>query len=124
MIVRAVALAIAFPIGAAWAAPTFKPDSLLAVDMNRSAIIDGVVANWQSNMTGLQEKVLRETLAKMRADGLMAASLAPSFDGLLAVMKTSQSHVATGKVTEKALATELVYNPLTPCRIVDTRQVG
>ena len=42
-IVRAVALALALPIGAAWAAPTprIKPDSMLMVDMNRGAIIDG-----------------------------------------------------------------------------------
>jgi len=125
-IVRAVALALALPIGAAWAAPTprIKPDSMLMVDMNRGAIIDGIVGSWHTNLDATQEKVLRETLAKMRADRLMAASMAPSFEGLLTVLKSADATPVAEKVNEKAVQTQLIYNPIVPCRIVDTRLVG
>ena len=126
LIVRAVAMALALPIGAAWAAPTdrVKPDSMLAVDMNRIAVINGIVANWKSQLSAVQEKVLRDTLSTMRADRLMAASMAPSFEGLLSVMNTTDHVLKSEKVTLKALSNEVVYVPITPCRIVDTRVTG
>src|SRR5947208_3599493 len=128
LIVQAVCLALAMPAGMAVAGPLGKnkPDTLLAVDMNRTAIIDGVVANWKAELTATQEKVLRATLSTLRADRLMAASLASSFDGVVAVMKTVD-HAAplSEKVNEKAAGgPDLVYVPITPCRIVDTRNVG
>jgi hypothetical protein len=68
LIVRAVCLALALPAGMVIASPVTKakPDTLLAVDMNRSAIIDGVIANWKSQLTSVQEKVLRDTLSTHR----------------------------------------------------------
>jgi len=46
LIARAVCLALAFPAGVAVADVKFKPDTLLAVDSNRSTVIDGIVSNW------------------------------------------------------------------------------
>jgi hypothetical protein len=121
-------LALAFPAGLALAGPAThaRPDTLLAIDMNRAAVIDGVVGNWHSQLTSVQEKVLRDTLATLRADRLMAASLAPSFDGLLAVLKSvDQISAAREKVNAKAVvAADQVYTAVTPCRVVDTRLVG
>src|SRR5689334_16574912 len=120
LIVRAVCLALALPAGMVIASPVTKakPDTLLAVDMNRSAIIDGVIANWKSQLTSVQEKVLRDTLSTLRADRLMAASLAPSFDGLVAVLKSvEKSSPVSEKVNAKAAGgPDLVYVPVTPCR--------
>ena len=105
LIVKAVCLALVLPAGIALAGPIakVKPDTLLAVDMNRSAIIDGVVANFKSQLTPNQEKVLRDTLSTLRADRLMAASLAPSFDGLLTVLKSDEKmSTVSEKVNAKA----------------------
>ena len=48
LIARAVCLALAFPAGLAAAGPAThaKPDTLLAIDQNRSAVIDGIVGSW------------------------------------------------------------------------------
>src|SRR2546425_11256960 len=128
LITRAVCLALAFPAGLALAGPAThaRPDTLLAIDMNRAAVIDGVVGNWHSQLTSVQEKVLRDTLATLRADRLMAASLAPSFDGLLAGLKSvDQISAAPDRVNAKAVgAADQVYTAVTPCRLVDTRLVG
>jgi len=138
LIVRAIALALVLPAATAAAGPLakMKADTLLAVDMNRTAVIDGVIANWKSKLSPADEQVVRETLASLRADGLMAASLAPSFEGLLTVLKSSNKSVALSEgvaakgiagvasITKAAVLTDMVYTPVQPCRIVDTRLVG
>ena len=119
LLVQAVALALALPAGIAVAGnvSVMKADSLLAIDMNRPAVIEGVIANWKSKLTAEQEAVIRATLAKLRADRLMAASLAPSFEGLLAVLKSAEKLAgAGGKVQEKVAASELIYVAVDPCR--------
>ncbi len=121
-------LALALMLGAAGSmanAGDLKPDSLLAVDMNRSAVINNIVQTWQGQLTPENEKVLREALAKMRADRLLAAALAPSLDSLQAIMgsEDSAARLATRRSIMLATptATDLAYNPIAPCRIFDTR---
>ncbi len=66
-------------------------------------------------------------MSALRADRLLAASVAPSVDGLLSVLKSAETtSVAAGsKVQLKGLGDlDLAYTPVTPCRIVDTRQVA
>ena len=49
LIAQAIALALAFPAATVVAAPPSllnKADSLLAVDGNRAAVIDGIVTKW------------------------------------------------------------------------------
>src|SRR6266699_141977 len=79
VLVEALALALAVWSGTA-AATTYipiKPDSLLAVEQNRSTIIDGVVATWGTQLelsgAGLNRDQLRSMLEKLRADQLLAA---------------------------------------------------
>src|SRR6188768_2887062 len=86
MIAQAVAMALTFSAATALAAPVVplkKADSLLAVDANRAAVIDGIVTKWGVTLaqSGISETTLRETLEGLRADQLFAASLAYSLSG-------------------------------------------
>jgi hypothetical protein len=104
-----------------------SPDALLAVDQNRATVIERIVADWgaalaQSN-AGIDAGQLRHLLQGMRADYLLAASLAGSVDGLRQVIAGTLPSGKAG-VGNKILgdtADDLVYTPVTPCRLVETR---
>ncbi len=126
----ALGLAVCVTISAANAAPVVKPDSLLAVDQNRSTIIDGVVAAWGAQLeqsgAGLSSAQLRTMLQSLRADQLLAASMAGSLSGLRSVLSNAADiqFVTPERVTAKTLGTpneDLVYTPIVPCRILDSR---
>lgn len=69
-------------------------------------------------------------LAALRADQLMAASLAGSLEGLRDVLARSivrDADAAVARTRGKALGdldADLTYTPVVPCRILDTRIVG
>ena len=130
-----VALGLAAVVTAALAAPpVVKPDPLLAIDQNRATVVNRVVETWAEPLArstaGLTREQLGEMLAALRADHLMAASLAGSLEGLRDVLARSMvgdSSVATGRVRGKALGdanADLTYTPVVPCRILDTRIIG
>ena len=135
LIVHAVALALAFPAAAVVGGPVqqHKADSLLAIDANRAAVIDGIVTKWGRalEMSGVDSATLRSTLQTLRADQLLAVTLAGSSSGLydllesaLEATQTSTTKSATKPLTAKALgeaADDVVYTPVTPCRLVETR---
>jgi hypothetical protein len=131
LIVQAVALALAFPAVALAASPIGVPkaDSLLAVDSHRTTVIDSIVGAWGKELEklGVAKSDLRATLYTMRADQLLAASLAGSASGLLDVLDKTVpvTKAATAKGgTTKALGEatqDVVYTPVTPCRLVETR---
>ena len=102
------------------------PSALLSIDQNRPVVIERIVEVFRPAFDPGQEATVRQALAGMRADHLLAASLAPSLDGLLAVMKSAEtaSTVVLAKPVGKVLGdvgADVVYTPVTPCRIVDTR---
>jgi len=108
------------------------PDALLSIDQNRATVVDRIVADWGGAFakanTGIDASQLRTLLQGMRADHLLAASLAGTLDGLRQVIANSlASHeAANGKagVVTKSLgdtADDVVYTPVTPCRLVETR---
>lgn len=130
-----VTLGLAAIVTAASAAPpVVKPDPLLAIDQNRATVVNRVVETWAEPLArstaGLTREQLGEMLAALRADHLMAASLAGSLEGLRDVLARSMvgdSSVATGRVRGKALGdpnADLTYTPVVPCRILDTRIIG
>jgi len=104
---------------------------LLAIDQHRATVVDRIVTQWghelaQSNVT-LSDEHLRTMLNGLRADALLAASLAGSLDGLRSVLATGvrQSTPSRGASTPtKSLGDrtdDVVYTPVTPCRLVETR---
>jgi len=128
LIVNAVCLALAFPAGIAVADVKLKPDTLLAVDSNRSTVIDGIVSTWGTDLeksgSGITSAKLRTMLEGLRADKLLAASLAGSLSGLRDVLSSALPSKTSEKVPTKALGDagdDVVYTPVAPCRLVETR---
>jgi hypothetical protein len=135
--VRKIVVMLALAASAAAVAadlPGIGPDPLLAIDQNRVTVVNRVVESWSEPLArstaGLTREQLREMLAALRADHLMAASLAGSLEGLRDVLARSmvgESSVAAGRARGKALGdpdADLTYTPVVPCRILDTRIVG
>jgi hypothetical protein len=110
-------------------------NALLAIDQNRATVVERMVDAWGAPLeaagVGLTREQLREMLGGLRADHLLAVSLAGSLEGVrnalaLAISSTS-SPVAAGLLRAKALGDandDLSYTPISPCRIVDTRVAG
>ncbi|HLX27867.1 MAG TPA: hypothetical protein VKV24_05190 [Casimicrobiaceae bacterium] len=134
LIVSAVALAVALPTATVLAEPVAQPkaDSLLGIDSNRAAVIDGIVAQWGTELqkAGVSPDSFRTTLEGLRADQLLSARLAGSLSGLYDVLDHAMTTTAPSQqlksagVTEKALgdtSDDVVYTPVTPCRLVETR---
>ena len=106
-------------------------NALLAIDQHRATVIDRIVSQWGGQLAGssarLTDEQLRTMLMGVRADHLLAASLAGTLDGLrdvLAAAMSSPAPVRDRLVQAKALGDandDLVYTPINPCRIVDTR---
>ena len=126
-----VAALIAGLVANAAATDRIVPNALLTIDQNRSTVIERIVNEWgdrlASSSAGIAPAQLREILAGLRADALLAASLAGTLDGLRDVVATSMAStppVKPGRVSPMALGDtniDLVYTPITPCRILDTR---
>ncbi len=131
---------------------TTKPDALLAIDMNRSEVAEKINRAWVHEIPFAQRASLREKLGSLRADELLAASLAGSFEGVLEVLASASTSIAAERYVPalgsaktlfatrhdlpaallsaqsadraKAVgetARDLVYTPLTPCRLFDSR---
>ena len=108
------------------------PSALLTIDQNRSTVVDRIVAEWgreiAASNAGISVEQLRSMLQGMRADYLLAATVSGSLEGLRSVI--SASIVGATPVKREAAkqlgdaASDLVYTPVTPCRILDTRYAG
>jgi hypothetical protein len=131
---RAVMLAVALVslIACSASAQHIAPSALLTIDQNRATVVDRIVNQWGDRLVrsnaGINAVQLREILAGLRADHLLAASLAGSVEGLRDVV--SGALVRTDAVVSPSLMhakslgdtrDDLVYTPVVPCRILDTR---
>jgi len=146
----AAALGMALLSGAAIARDS-NAESLLAIDQDRAAFVNGILDRFAPQLeqsdAGITRAQLRDMLQKLRADHLMAASAAGSVSGLRDVIANSlassapvNAAMAQMSGTAKALSggdlkkiadvgpnalgsatSDLVYTPVTPCRLFDTR---
>ncbi len=116
-----------------------RADPLLSVDLNRQEIVGRLMTQWQAEFAPAQRDGFKANLLGLRADRLLAVSLVGSFDGVLQVLygqeKADQAAVVRNTLNalgtnsnqrdgQKALgdaSIDLVYTPLTPCRLFDTR---
>jgi hypothetical protein len=106
-------------------------NALLAIDQHRGTVIERIVSQWGDSIdpSGAQADVrqLRTILGALRADDLLAASLAGTAEGVRDVLATAHASLpklVDGRVQTKALgetADDVVYTPVTPCRLVETR---
>ena len=117
------------------AAQQVVPNALLTIDQNRATVIERIVGEWgdllESSSAGISTGQLRHILSGLRSDHLLAASLAGSLDGLRDVVSgalvRTDTVVSSTLMHTKALGDttdDLVYTPVVPCRIVDTRLTG
>lgn len=107
------------------------PSPLLAIDQHRMTVIERIVGTWGEALSrsdaGIASDDLRDLLGAMRADQLLAASLAGSLEGLRDVVSAAivgEQDLKASLIQAKALGDpnqDLVYVPVTPCRLVDTR---
>jgi hypothetical protein len=107
------------------------PSALLTIDQNRATVVERIVDEWgdrlaRSNAGSAAQ--LRQILSGLRSDHLQAASLAGSVEGLRDVVSgapvPTDAAVSPTLMHTKSLvdiADDLVYTPVVPCRIVDTR---
>jgi hypothetical protein len=117
---------------------SYRPDALLEIDLNRNTVVEKILRTWGAELPQSQVASFRMKLLALRADRLLAANVSGSFDGVLEIVERHES-APIGKFqvsvnTEishtdqfKALGdpnTDLVYTPISPCTIVDTRNVG
>jgi Chaperone of endosialidase len=142
-VVACLALALVagvVPMQAMAATPT--PGSLLAIDQNRAAVVDKIVAERGPALiesgAGLTSDQLRAMLMQLRADQLLAAGMAGTLDGVRDVLARSLvgsepinpallqpvSATSVRGTIAKAIGDggdDVVYTPVTPCRLVETR---
>ena len=111
---------------------TLRADPLLSVDVNRTEIVARLMTQWQGDIALDQRDSFKQKLAGLRADRLLAVSLVGSFDGVLdALSGQDKNNHALSTLSalnrgdrSKALGEpdkDLVYTPLNPCRLFDTR---
>ena len=130
LLAQAISLALAGGTAFALATPAFAdtPNALLTIDQNRNVLVDRIVATFgarlQASDAGISQEQLRSMLQSLRADDLLTASLAGSLSGLRDVLETALNRSEKKGFSAKALGDldkDLVYVPVTPCRLVDTR---
>ena len=137
---RAIRFAARLAVVALIATPALaervSTDPLAAIDLNRTAIVGDIVKSFDADFAKLspteraqETNLLAKRLAGLRADKLLAASLAStraSLDSILDEAEKSRDK-AVSRASAKALGSanaDLVYTPLTPCRLIDTRGFG
>ena len=115
---------------------------LLTIDQNRAVVVDRIVVERGDAMrpsgAGITPDQLRAMLMQIRADQLLAASMAGTLDGVRDVIARSLvgtdpinpallqpvSSSKDGAGFTKAIGDilgDVVYTPVTPCRLVETR---
>jgi hypothetical protein len=125
----------------AFAAELYKPDALLAIDLNRAAVVEKITLAWGGEISTGQRESFKNKLMALRADQLLSATLSGSFEGVLEVLNSkevakvhgfatsfslAQTHRLSGPPDDKSKTlgdtnADLVYTPLVPCRLLDTR---
>ena len=142
--ILAIAAILLVPVGVrAQSTPTgWNPSSasraqeLAGVDAHRSQVIREVIDRWRSEFrpfdpsqnTGGEEEQLTAALQSASAEKLLAASQAQTYEEVLAALNgrwlgPSVIPLAPGQI-QNALGdtgADLVFTPITPCRIIDTR---
>src|SRR5437870_12473786 len=87
-------------IASAALAQHIVPSALLTIDQNRATVVDRIVNQWGDRVagsnTGITSVRLRGILSGLRADHLLAASLAGSVEGLRDVGSGAPGRTAAG----------------------------
>ena len=71
---KALYFAVSLSLAGTAQAGDLRADPLLAVDMNRAAIVNRIVTDWAGALSPGQEKALRETLHALRRFAVVAVA--------------------------------------------------
>ena len=131
LLAQAISLALVGWTGvgmAATAEVSHQPNALLTIDQNRSVLVDRIVTTYgmrlEQSGSGVSQEQLRGLLQGLRADELLAASLAGSLSDLRSVLENASNRIQSkSRISAKAGAND-VYVPVTPCRLVGTGANG
>jgi len=117
--------------GATPPVPSLSPASpLVAMEQHRMSVVKRIVDEWSPKLEGTSwnAESLSNALWGLRADRLLAASLAGSFSTIDSVIADGKNEASLAtRATQKNLGdanVDLTYTPVNPCRIVDTRVAG
>lgn len=125
-----IGLAVVVPTAAAGMLWLSNTSTGLAPESMRGELAEGIVDAWSSEASKRYRvapdawaQSVRPALAKADIANLERAASAPNFETMsLSLMGGTQSPSTSAKLG--TAGSDLVYTPLTPCRIVDTRLVG
>ncbi len=103
-----------------------RPDPLVQIDLNRAAVVERIVAAWGAEVPSAQIASFKGKLMGLRADQLFAANISGTFEAVLEIVYANErgTRATSGADRAKALGEserDLVYTPVTPCRLFDTR---
>lgn len=117
--------------GVSWWSSTITTDGLAPESM-RAELASDIVKTWSADGAARQgaspqawSARMAPTLRQVDMANLERAAGEPTFEGMqAALLGAPASKRANAPVKLGAAGSDLVYTPLTPCRIVDTRVVG
>ncbi len=128
--VVAIAAVVHSPTIFAASAELASANPLVAVDRHRSAIVADIVEAFRDPAVRGAGPLAQEELARLhsrlsflRADKLLAASLASSYAALQVILNEAEAPPRLPKALGSS-TDNLVYTPVRPCRLVDTRGPG
>jgi hypothetical protein len=113
-----------------------RAQALVNVDVNRATIVRETVDRWRSELAFAipsqniadAEVALTAALERATAEKLLAASQAQTYEGVLAALHGPRQAPSVIALTPGSIpkvlgdtGDDLVFTPITPCRIVDTR---
>jgi hypothetical protein len=113
--------------------PAERQHEVQQVLRDRAGYAAAIVARWEDSAreAGRWNESyavdLLQSLMKLDPENLLAAGEASSYQGLMAVLATGHSEPTVEASSPTSLGQsfqDLVYTPVTPCRIVDTRRAA
>ncbi len=127
-VVFAVPVAVA---SVSWWSSTVTTDGLAPESM-RAELGSGIVRDWSEEAAarkGISPRTwsaaMQSTLRDADIANLERAASEPTFDGMQAALLGASSGIRFGATAKAASPnSDLVFTPVTPCRIVDTRVAG
>lgn len=120
-------------------------NELQQVTNDRAGYADRIVKRWEASAKASDRwdenysNDLYGALMRLQPDNLLAADKATTYEGMMAVLAKGPNQVITSATTTNAvvqqgeditpqslgdITKDLVYTPVTPCRVVDTRVAG
>jgi hypothetical protein len=109
------------------------PETFQQVQSDKAGYAAAIVARWEESAreAGRWDKSFRvdllESLMKLQPENLLAAGEAPSYAAMMTVLATGRTEPKVHEPVPSTLGDnfrDLVYTPVAPCRIVDTRAGG